>query len=388
MEKERQMWTFVPSMSFYKGERPREFVVYRRQRPVMADIREEDKSSDLSARATAPSPNLFEESGPSRSEKRFSESEKQNYDSVREPPKEEVSTRAQHGSLWGPNVSPVQPQQIRLFVTNPDPDDSACAPTSPELVSNMECRTSRNINDDFDFSARKNSYKATRLTGIQRKLDKKKPSILYRRSSSSSSVPLITDPPQHYETSGCDESSRDVSLRLDAIFGSRVPPRSASCPTSPVLSFFSNTFTAARPATATYPTIDNPFPTTHIFSFPDDRASLEGLINIHLGKLDRYKRQVISFNLTIEHLYKDYATLVQTLAAQITPQLVTALELEIEETRAGRNSKRRYVDFHRGELRAIAGKVILLDEELGLPPSLMQIYDWMETQDVWDELFY
>ena len=252
----------------------------------------------------------------------------------------------------------------------------------------MDFSSPRNINDDFDFSGRENPYKATRLTGIQRKLDKRKSSILHRRSSSSASLPLTADTPQPNASTSCDESSRDVSFRLDAIFGPRGHLSSTSSPTSPALPFFSSAFSAARPATATASATKDPLPTTHLSLFPDDRSTLEGLINIHLGKLDRYKRQVISFNLTIEQLYADHAKLIQSPEAQITPQLVTALEMEIEETRAGRNTKRRYVDFHRGELRAIAEKRIILDEELGMPPRLMQIYDWMETQNVWDQRFY
>ena len=70
------------------------------------------------------------------------------------------------------------------------------------------------------------------------------------------------------------------------------------------------------------------------------------------------------------------------------PQLVIAMEMEIEETRAGRDSKRKYVEFHRGELRTIAEKRAILDEEVGVFGGGVEVLEELEGDEVWDARFW
>ena len=267
------------------------------------------------------------------------------------------------------------------------------SPPSAKPKVEMNPQDSSNINEDFDFSERENRYKATRLSGIQRKLEKKKssilsrqssaPTVLHRRSTSSATMAQTTEGLERTASaSSNNDSIRQIGQRLDAILGPPSPRTSISQQVSPTASVHSATISATSPAAT------NPLPNTPISALPDDRSALETLINIHLGRLDRYRRQVLSFNTTIASLVDDYESLTTGPLAQAVPQLVTALEMEIEETRAGRDSKRRYVDFHRGELRVIAEKRLALDEASGVPPTLPAVFEGLESEEVWNERFW
>ena len=259
-----------------------------------------------------------------------------------------------------------------------DDDEDEDAEMTPSLSR------SGSINEDFDFSGRQNPSKTTRLTGIQRKLFNKKSSIR-RHNSSSSNNAESTDSPQR-NSSTSSKSGRRISQSLEAMFGSsspRSPSQSVPSPaptTSPVSdsATYATSFSAATPKS---------LPATELACLPNDRLALESLINIHLSKLDRYKRQVSDFNTVICSLYDDLSKLGSTPEAQAVPQLVTGLEMEIEETRAGRDSKRKYVEFHRGELRTIAEKRAILDEEIGVFGGV-EVLEELEGDEVWDARFW
>jgi hypothetical protein len=243
-----------------------------------------------------------------------------------------------------------------------NPNDGTSEPTSPESIS------SRQINEDFDLSDRGSKYKATRFSEIQRKLDNTKSAIL-RQSSSSSIMGQPNEDPQR-KASISSNSSKSIRQRIDATFGN------GSDPSAPP----AETDQAASSATA--------IPNTRVEDLPGDRSALEGLINIHLSKLDRYKRQVNDFNTVIEGLQEELKELEVSREAQVVPQLITAQMMEIEDTRAGRDTKRPYVEFHRGELKVMAEKRVLLDEASGIPPSLPQVYQGLDSDEVWDQRFW
>ena len=232
--------------------------------------------------------------------------------------------------------------------------------------SKPDPRKSGSIDEDFDFSNRETAYKTTRFSGIQRKLQKKKSTLLGRSVSAPTTPQEITNPER--TNSIGSNSTKSISSNLAMLLGQTpLPARRV-----PTIQF-------AESAS---------LPTTPLESLSNDRSELEGLINIHLSKLDRYKRQVNDFNTVIANLQDDLRKLVDTAEARQVPQLVTALQMEIQETRAGRDSKRVYVNFHRGELRQIAEKRMLLDEEMGVPPSLPQVYEMLEEEEVWEQRFW
>jgi hypothetical protein len=266
-----------------------------------------------------------------------------------------------------PSPPPTLKLHVKKRVTFADPLPRPSNMDSEECEAYPDCpvSVSGQIDDDFDLSERTKTYKATRFSGIQRKLDKKKSSLFRRSTSSSSSsnMPLLPKDPDQQISPSTGSGSTMVDNTCD----------SADIATT----------TLAISPTATTNT-DTIIPPTPLSDLPNAHQALESLINIHLSKLSRLKNQVLALNTQIETLQTE----LRSPDSRAHPHLLVLLEREITETRAARDAKRVYVDFHRRELARIVEKRWKLDEEAGVEWRVPLWWESMEGEEDWDRRFW
>ncbi|KAK2746630.1 hypothetical protein FQN57_002974 [Myotisia sp. PD_48] len=84
---------------------------------------------------------------------------------------------------------------------------------------------------------------------------------------------------------------------------------------------------------------------------PEDNAELDGVLNYHLGQLDRIKREIVQYNTTLEQLNYTITDMVNHPAIQ---HAATQLHDRLQGVRNARNLLAKFVVFHLQEIDRIS----------------------------------
>lgn len=228
------------------------------------------------------------------------------------------------------------------------------------------------IDEDFDFSYRKNRSLSNRL-----RKRASQPSM-HRRTLSVASDQQALLAPSRSSSAASSNSSRSLSKRLGSLLGpSR---RASSTPKTPpastnVCSDFST------------PPIPAQLPNTLLEDLPADKPLLSGRINYHISQLERYKRDLKIENSRIINLMQEQALWEGQKLAQEMPVPRILLEQRLATARAVRNGLRPMIWWHRGELEQIAKKRMELDAAIGVEGRVPAVYSGLTSEEGWNQYF-
>ena len=136
------------------------------------------------------------------------------------------------------------------------------------------------------------------------------------------------------------------------------------------------------------PPVPPQLPNTPVDELTTDKAALEGRINYHLSQLDVFKGQLSQDNARIRGLLKERKLWNHHQLSSQLPAAAYLLDQRISIARNARNSLRPAVEWHRGELDAIASKRIQMDQEIGVEPRLPQVFSGLTNDYEWNQLFF
>ncbi|KAL1954265.1 hypothetical protein VTO42DRAFT_1451 [Malbranchea cinnamomea] len=113
---------------------------------------------------------------------------------------------------------------------------------------------------------------------------------------------------------------------------------------------------------------------------PHDSSKLDGLVNYHLGQIERIKRELKHFNRTIDQLTLTYMNMAEN---GEMPGTTYYLDERIKVAVNSRNLLSRFVAFHLQELE----RILILKLELGQGRPVPNLFVNLPTDAEWNELF-